>query len=118
MDEVHYYFDRQGHPIDVLTWADRRSDPKYMIVAEDQADGVVIRTVWVGLRNPLVDSDLFATAVRPVDSPRFRHVMLWPDEDAAMHGHAAVVKAAPALAEWYRGGEGLWGHIVEGFHAR
>ncbi|MGP3941872.1 hypothetical protein [Streptomyces sp. 6N106] len=53
------YRDRQGQQIELTEWAALRNDIAYRLVAEDQADGVIVRTVWEGIDD--VPGAMFAT---------------------------------------------------------
>ncbi|GAA3753835.1 hypothetical protein [Streptomyces tremellae] len=51
--------DRQGRQIELTQWADLWDDMAYRVVAEDQVEGVMVRTVWEGVDE--VPGAMFAT---------------------------------------------------------
>ncbi|MFD7924025.1 hypothetical protein ACFV3R_33075 [Streptomyces sp. NPDC059740] len=53
--------DRQGQEIDLIRWAELWNDMAYRVVAEDQVDGILVRTVWEGADD--VVGAMFATGV-------------------------------------------------------
>ena len=63
--------DRQGQQIELTKWADLWSDMAYRVVAEDQVDGVRIRTVWEGVDE--VPGAMFATGTSRDGGERWRN---------------------------------------------
>jgi hypothetical protein len=46
------YYDKYGHPIDVLTWADLIENRKYSVIKQtDLGNGFVVSSVWIGIAN-------------------------------------------------------------------
>ncbi|MFJ2114252.1 hypothetical protein ACIOEX_20570 [Streptomyces sp. NPDC087850] len=53
--------DRQGQEVSLDRWADLWDDMKYRVVAEDEVEGVQVRTVWEGMDD--VVGAMFATGI-------------------------------------------------------
>lgn len=43
------YYDRQGQPIDMMTWARMFEDEAVKLVARTEVGEVLVSTVWIGL---------------------------------------------------------------------
>lgn len=106
------YFDRQGQPIDLITWAGLFEDRVYAQVAFDQVGPFRVSTVWLGLNHnysggvPLIfETMIFDTRIQvPSIHPGETYdedVAMWryPSEVAALAGHDQAVMWAREHAE-------------------
>ncbi|MER5890516.1 hypothetical protein ABT160_42385 [Streptomyces sp. NPDC001941] len=83
--------DRQGRQIELTEWADLFDDLAYRIVAEDQVEGVRIRTVWEGIDE--LPGAMFATGVLPQGEVRWSNERADARTEAeAMEQHRKVVQ--------------------------
>lgn len=105
---------RDGEPCeDVLDWARRYEDVAYRVVAVDADEHRMVSTIWEGydtralLENamPLIYETALMEDGRIVDSER------WPDEAAALVGHA--IGCRTWLGRYPRPEEGLVQLIIE-----
>ncbi len=53
--------DREGNVVTLDRWADLWGDMTYRVVAEDDAHGVLVRTVWEGIDD--IVGAMFATGI-------------------------------------------------------
>lgn len=85
------YFDRQGNPIPLLTWARLFEDTNYRRVAEELVNGVRISTVWLGLDHSFIEGkrEIFESMVfgGEHDQEQRRYATLHD----AIRGHDALV---------------------------
>jgi hypothetical protein len=90
----HLYYDKQGEPIDLMTWAGLVEDPEYARVALDEVDLYVISTVWLGIDHnfyrPGGPPYIFETMVFLEGSAEDMSMWRYPTEAAALAGHEAT----------------------------
>jgi len=48
IDDPPMFLDREGQPISLRSWVEKRADYAYRCVAEDLFDGVRVLTLWMG----------------------------------------------------------------------
>ncbi len=99
---MNLHYDRQGKPMDLMTWAKLMEDREYKIVARHDDERVMISTVWLGLDHnfgggkPLifetmvfVNSDALA---RGDIDPKYNQLCWrWHTEEEAKKGHEIIV---------------------------
>lgn len=92
------YYDREGKPMDMNTWAEKHSDPVYKRVAESHVGHLWVSTVWLGLDHGFGSERpvIFETMVfNTMDEDK-----RWDEEicerycteEEALAGHAAIVQ--------------------------
>lgn len=87
--------DRAGNEIGLLRWAELRSQLGYMIVAEDAAGAVTVRTVWEGMDEPPgLPGVMFSTGVATAGTDRFATVIDSDNKADALARHQLVVEFA------------------------
>jgi hypothetical protein len=97
-DELPWYLDRDGKPIDALEWDRLRNDRAYRTIGDDTVHGLRIRTLWYGenfRREPI----LFDTAIEVLDKHDWEQtvwepIVAYKTERSARGGHEWLV-------EWY-----------------
>jgi hypothetical protein len=111
-EQVVFYRDRTGAPIDRGRWAELWKDPEYRFVAESRVEGtgVVVRTVWEGAVSPV--SPMFATGIS-LDGGR--HFITPPYGEEARTEEEALAQHERALSEagfsnFAQHGRGCHGH--------
>lgn len=88
---MQLYYDRQGQPIDEITWLYCLSDPEYKRIALDRAGDYTISTVWLGIDHAFGRGEplIFETMVSHADED---YTTRYRTEDEAMRGHAEVLE--------------------------
>lgn len=79
------YIDKDGQPIDLLTWGRLVEDEEYCTLAQTTVGESFVLTKYHGDILPACDRQPFGTAVN------FREVALYDTKEAALAGHAAIV---------------------------
>ena len=92
------YYNRQGQPIDMMTWARSAEDIESKRVAETTVGKLWVSTVWLGLDHAFMGGPplIFETMIFPVEGDE---VTSWSEEycdrysteDAAKAGHDRAV---------------------------
>lgn len=77
MSNVGLYFDRQGHPMDLMQWAAKMEDLDYKVVAQHWVRGWMVSTVWIG-----IDHNFSPFGKVPI----IFETMIFPPGDEAEHG--------------------------------
>ena len=88
------YYDRQGKPISLQTWAHLMEDREYCRVDETLVDNTRVSTVWLGIDYSFGRGGapiIFETMVfgGPMDQEPYR----WSTEQEAVDGHRMAVDA-------------------------
>lgn len=76
--------DRQGQEISLDRWADLWNNMKYRVVAEDDVEGVQVRTVWEGMDD--IVGAMFATGISRDGGLKWQNRR----EDARTEGEALI----------------------------
>lgn len=90
MTDDHYYFDPDGEPIDLMTWARLMEQPDRRLVAVDTVGGHTLKTMYLGFVDPLVNARLYGSAVF---APRPQEVEGYDSRQDAINGHRAHLAA-------------------------
>jgi hypothetical protein len=87
---THYYFDHDGQPISLEQWAAllERDD---RTIAEDTIGDHTIKTMYLGLVDPIVNARLFGTA--QWTSSHFAELETYDSKPEALAGHRRHVEA-------------------------
>lgn len=101
------YFDRDGRPLDMQSWAQLQDDMDYKIVAVADIEDTRVSTVWLGLDHAFVPGTRH-TFETMLFGGRHSRMWRWCSADHAAAGHRQVI--AWLLRE---GPEpiGCWGHL-------
>jgi hypothetical protein len=95
---VSLYYDWQGNPIDLATWAQLFNDERHL--GEDELDGVRVSTVWIGIDHGFGRTErplLFETMIfgGTLDGDTWRYAT----EAEARAGHARACSLVRLEAE-------------------
>lgn len=84
------YFDIDGKPIDMTTWAELYTDSAYRLIADDTVGDTAIRTVWTGQYDlELLFRDAFGTAITV--NGEWEEIRQYHTKSQAIAGHAEIV---------------------------
>lgn len=87
------YFDRNGDPMALMTWAQKFEDDDYKRVEFTQIGEVEISTVWLGLDHGNPESrKIFESAVFGSGIDSQEETRQYATEDEARAGHAELVE--------------------------
>jgi len=96
------YYDRQGNPIDMTTWANMAEDMTLKRVASTDLAKVWVSTVWLGLDHAFMDGPplIFETMIFKRDGAEIdwceEYAERYSTEAAALAGHDRAVAWARA----------------------
>jgi hypothetical protein len=100
------YYDRQGKPMELMTWAQKFEDREYRVVAQHWVRGWMISTVWLGLDHSFSMGGppvIFETMVFPPGDEAGedgvfaeQYCERYPTEAAAQAGHDRALAAIVA----------------------
>lgn len=72
------YRDKEGKPLTLLEWTKLWEDPEYIIVAETERDGALIRTCWHGLDDGVRVAPMYVTGIQRGEKWREVERLFWP----------------------------------------
>jgi hypothetical protein len=101
--ELIPFYDRDGHPIDLLRFGKLFNDLKYRVIAQDHVNDITVSTVWLGLDHsmsggpPLIfETMIFDTA--DLDHPGHDLEMRrYSTESEAREGHRQLLELVNLL---------------------
>jgi hypothetical protein len=91
------YYDRQGQPIDMMTWAQMFEDKAVKVVAQTKVGDVLVSTAWLGLDHnflggpPLIFETMVFGGLLDQEQERYS------TEAQALAGHDQMVAKVKAL---------------------
>lgn len=90
-DFAHSFFDPDGNPISVEEWVKLRADFNARTIAETAlSNGVVVRTLWCGLKDPIAGLDVFSTCAGLLG--RLQSIRQYTTKEEALAGHGPIVE--------------------------
>lgn len=81
------FYDRDGLPLDLMVWARKFEDWEYKRVAFDEADGVEVSTVWLGLDHNWGDGRPLIFETMVFGGPHNEEQWQYSTEAEALAGH-------------------------------
>lgn len=90
------YYDKDGNPIDLMTWGNLIEDRFYSVLAHDQVGPFRISTVWMGLDHNWCQHEIhiFETMIF-ADNPSHEldhYQKRYSNKEAALKGHAQTLR--------------------------
>lgn len=87
----HYYYDKNGKPLNMIQWGELFQNPDYKIVKRDQIGDVKVYTVWLGMDHGFLNElpIIFETMVFGGEFDQYQE--RYATEQEALAGHKKIV---------------------------